>query len=1108
MKKFFKIAVLLLAMIASISAFAACKKVESISITDANTPRATYVQGQDLDLSSGKLTLNYKDETEEVPFTHEEVTVSNYDKSKLGEQKVLVKYKDFSTTFTVNVVPRMVAENITANYFVGEQFETKGQLKIYKDDGKSFTVALTSDKLTLSGFSSSAANDAQKINAVYKDKTTGEEYNGSFNVKVHAIDKDKSVFKKPNKTEYGSHETKINLAGSYLTLKNATGSYEKFVTITDDMVSGYEPSKATIENRTNPLTQTVSINFADVSYEFKVKVTYSDVTYIKTVIDKVKDYDWTGEEAPEFTVEEQNDSIQAATLYFNLSDEDKAYFTTEEIESIMRPAAYFGFTGWVDTLSEFDKTFAISTRGTIILRCETYDQTLADFAKLMNEEDVHPFMSLGKVLYQIKENFPELVIVSDVTVEDSMIKVVYNPDNIPDIYKLINYICGLYDTMKQVPENWTLDTLKADNNKLGFLIESIVIKIGASDYTTLGDRDAYSVLSNWRPDFFDIIYTYYYDAMTAETNPKPISALNNVKNLQLSGNLEKLYEFILNGIYQIIGMDEDSSKTSVYDATSFIYYLEEGYQLANQIAEGDNELEKFFFKNLKFDDLLKNPVSFTDLLLSLRGLNFGYYDHFGPMVENQKIQNLWYDYLDVWEKAILGGEIQGVEDDYIKSDDFDAKVEKMFADFLALDYSEQVGFMASVNVLNERDHYSLYYESHANEYGDVQIACYNQFAGFIGLSYGRQLSARGRDILQQLVMCIDVYAKRHINGAFQDRFESYMSSLMINYQALDPEERNEFNKLTVGDETLQDILKRYNNYYTKASGTNDYHSTGSYSPAIPSTYNNMFAQLISAIEKANSVYNNIVNSRTPGPNGIPLYPYAEYVKFFSAHEVAVKLQKQILESGNQQAISAYYNTLVSVDGKATTLEFAMYDSSINYYDEITGIAITNGYYVLMDFYFSVGIDEFMLSAYDVAWIDDDTVVNQALKTSVVNAMRTYMNLPANGKTLTASIDKGANNYYRGLEKFFQKALTEKAAAVASKLVVAEKAYTTYLYEGDEIPEGETESALDKFYTAFEDLNNDYNLLNTTDKASFNLLAEIFDFYADKYDELKTPATQA
>ena len=84
-------------------------EVTEAYITNSNLPRTTYVEGQDLDLSEGYLTVVRGGEETNIPFSAEGIAVSGYDKNTLGEQTVTVSYGEAVTTFTVKVVPRIVA---------------------------------------------------------------------------------------------------------------------------------------------------------------------------------------------------------------------------------------------------------------------------------------------------------------------------------------------------------------------------------------------------------------------------------------------------------------------------------------------------------------------------------------------------------------------------------------------------------------------------------------------------------------------------------------------------------------------------------------------------------------------------------------------------------------------------------------------------------------------------------------------------------------------------------------------------------------------------------------------------------------------------------------
>ena len=73
---------------------------DSIYFTKEHTPKQTYVLGQELNFANTLLTVETNGTTETVAMDADGVTVSGYDKDKLGEQTVTVSYKDKTTTFS------------------------------------------------------------------------------------------------------------------------------------------------------------------------------------------------------------------------------------------------------------------------------------------------------------------------------------------------------------------------------------------------------------------------------------------------------------------------------------------------------------------------------------------------------------------------------------------------------------------------------------------------------------------------------------------------------------------------------------------------------------------------------------------------------------------------------------------------------------------------------------------------------------------------------------------------------------------------------------------------------------------------------------------------
>lgn len=228
---------------------------DSIYFAKEHTPRKTYVRGQDLDFTGLLLTCALNGEPVTVPMDSPDVTVSGYEKDTLGTQTVTVTYKEKTTSFQVTVIPRLQVEGYDANYFVGDSFNKQnGRIKVAKDDGTVTTVNMREDSVSILNFDSETPGK--------KDVTvTYGEYSATFSVNILEVAQVK--FNSPSKKTYKSHETEFSVDGGYFTVTSEGGVITKTVSLTkEDMeISGFDPSKATIENRTaaTALKQTVSI---------------------------------------------------------------------------------------------------------------------------------------------------------------------------------------------------------------------------------------------------------------------------------------------------------------------------------------------------------------------------------------------------------------------------------------------------------------------------------------------------------------------------------------------------------------------------------------------------------------------------------------------------------------------------------------------------------------------------------------------------------------------------------------------------------------------------------------------------------------------------------
>ena len=147
------------------------KRLSAIAVTTL-PEKVTYGVGEDLDVTGGKVTLTYNDETtEEIAL--EAGMVTGFDSDRGGTVTLTVSYGEFTDTYDVTVVKALASirvSGLTTTYRVGGTLDVDGAtvVKVY-DDGTEESVVLTEDMV--SGFDSSAAG-TNTITVTYEGKTT------------------------------------------------------------------------------------------------------------------------------------------------------------------------------------------------------------------------------------------------------------------------------------------------------------------------------------------------------------------------------------------------------------------------------------------------------------------------------------------------------------------------------------------------------------------------------------------------------------------------------------------------------------------------------------------------------------------------------------------------------------------------------------------------------------------------------------------------------------------------------------------------------------------------------------------------------------------------
>ncbi len=89
-------------------------KVLPIDTTLTAPIKLSYIEGEELDLTGGVITITFNNgDTQPIALTDEKVTISGFDNTKPVEQTITVKYLEFETTFVVTVSPKPVVNPYT-----------------------------------------------------------------------------------------------------------------------------------------------------------------------------------------------------------------------------------------------------------------------------------------------------------------------------------------------------------------------------------------------------------------------------------------------------------------------------------------------------------------------------------------------------------------------------------------------------------------------------------------------------------------------------------------------------------------------------------------------------------------------------------------------------------------------------------------------------------------------------------------------------------------------------------------------------------------------------------------------------------------------------------
>ena len=1043
---------------------------DAIYFEKGSAPRNTYVQGQELDFSNSVLTTEAKGATETVPMDSSDVTVSGYNKDTLGEQTVTVTYKGLTTTFKVTVIPRITVEGYDMNYFVGDQFNKQnGRVKVADDKATVTTLNMKEDAVVITNFDS-ATPGTKTVTVICNG------YSGSFTVNI--LDVQSVKFSSPSKKSYQSHETDFNAAGGYFTVTSEGGTIQKTVPVSADMVKGFDPSAATLENRTasTALKQKITIEYLGHMYEMEISIRYSGVSIMKQRANEMSKVDVNA--AINETI--GKNAMDAINEYFDLSVSDQELITAEERDTVARIAAIYAYTCFVKETEKYSHTFALNAGestdqngklveycGYFSIGCDKYENMVLTLEALRNDES--EFNVLADFLHDMEEELPDLVVLSDKKI-DQYFETLFLKDDLPYVTDLFKQMVAIYKALEVVPENWDREMIKDAAMVEG--IEDAYARITTSNFYFLNYPEFYAMISKWRTknDFYEIIHSHYLYNKTYGENESYATAV--WEKIPFPGEVQTLYDYIASGYSETAHMQKN-----VYDTTYFMMFYRNALKLSEQIQKNENKLYGDVYEAIGFAGLV------DEYLYSASKTNlYGYINVVGTLLYNKDVLDLfWNDYFALVDLSSEDGTLD------FENADVALAVEKMFNDFFSLSAFERHQIISTL--------YSNYRNLNIDGYAfDFSKGTTGTFINILSFYYAGEngvLPKSTHDLFQKLMIATEQYGIRykHLTTALTavSEYNKQMEEIVKLYKALSPEDQAIFDRYVGAAYTAN--LKMYQEAQETAPTLQTYPLLEEFKAVLDSYY--AILEAIAADSEA---------ANTAGT----------YALLFMAYEKANALRAEILASNNQDMIDAFryydYMTLNENDENENnnyklTLEavFDLIKGSAHGYT----LTITNGdgskiSHNAIEYYTKGGLAEFLRDSYKVIYTNFKGGLNN--KEDVLALMEKYRALDKDAVVLFYSLNVDAS-YYAAIEAFFASALSEDAAtaSLATALIAAEKAYAEYLLDPEKA------EVLDRFKTAWETAVTEQGKLGEATGNYDALLKGMYEYYLAKYTALTANA---
>lgn len=1013
-------------------------EVTDAYITNSNLPRTTYVVGQDFDFSKGYLTVVRGGEETNVPFSAEGITLAGYDKNTVGDQTVTVSYNDASATFTVKVVPRVTAENYETKYFVTDTFDkTKGRLRVANDDAKIVTVNFSDPKVSVVSFDTDTAG-TKTVTLKYTSGSSS--YTCSFDVTVYEAAN--IEYSAPKKIRYNSHYATLadkDVKDGYFTVTSSDGKLTKVVPITADMVKGYTPSLATIENRDTALKQTLKIEYLGNSYDYNVEIIFSGISVVEYYANgALKNLDLT----KPLSNEQSLAALDAVTALLDLSPADRASLAAGSLNTVVRSASIGVTDLFMQELAKCQNAFAMDEAGNFGLILNTYSATKDGLEKLTNPESkLNVYVT---VLRQLLSEYPNTEITAEERVSDVII--VYSKES-EDLYiPIIEHAVQVHELLMNVPDNWTVDTI---GEYSAYIIDAAIL-IGRSEVYQQGLGAIYTDrMSGWRAhnDLLEVVYSFFLYAYEGDEN---YMQNNLFGKFPMPGELEDLYQQLMvtyniqMNLYQGMNGELWMSDLSTYAASYFLTI-----DLAKYVKSSGNRLWLDIYEKYNLDFVISNYTG-------AQNVGFDYYA--GAMIDSDTFFAIWEQYYAVLQLYLTNNL------DAIKHE---ALIFALVDTFQSMNPNEVFGFLSSLNLGYGDARGSLpvlYLDFEENAEANI-------FATILREYYCEYLTDKNVAIFADLLMAIESGALFGENEYVLSNFVGYMEAVTAAKKALtDKADIDNFDKYL--GKSYKKCLDLYNRIL------------GEYTETPTEAELALIVQLRADVKRYDEIYTFIVALGQQ-------YTEAHEILLYTAFARAAVTYNTLLANASDAAIAYLFTegfTFMNLDMTLAKAYFQvdwrttiMMQGSASYFPVDGKTAIISHWDALADY----GLLSVYAGMSDLLYyaLVDSTAIPDAQK---LNALATEIGLLTEFGADLFNYFGGASAYYNAkCTLLLNETKDEAALTVLNALSTAAEAYANYRMYST------TASYKNDFLAAMTEATAAYETLSDATKAT---VAEVYEYY--------------